>query len=313
MEVQLRNMPLPADLKTKLKAQAQALGFAFCGVAKARRLDEEAPKLEAFLKAGHHGTMDWLANRFDMRLDPRQLEPGTKTVVSLLYNYYPPKKQPEGAGLKISCYAYGSDYHTLIRQKLNTLLAWLEEQTGQPNGRGFIDSAPLMDKAWAKLAGLGWVGKHTNLITPGAGSFYFIGTLLLNIDLEPDGPIADYCGTCTRCIDACPTEAIYEPYKLDANKCISYLTIELKGEMPAEFTGKMEGWAFGCDICQDVCPWNRFATPHGEPAFTMLPEIETYAKNDWEEISEEQFKVIFKNSAIKRTKYVGWRRNLGML
>jgi epoxyqueuosine reductase len=169
-----------------------------------------------------------------------------------------------------------------------------------------------MDKAWAKLAGLGWVGKHTNLITPGAGSFYFIGTLLLNIDLEPDGPIADYCGTCTRCIDACPTEAIYEPYKLDATKCISYLTIELKGEMPAEFTGKMEGWAFGCDICQDVCPWNRFATPHAEPAFTMLPEIETYAKNDWEEISEEQFKVIFKNSAIKRSKYVGWRRNLGM-
>lgn len=299
-------------LKARLKARAAELGFAFCGVAQARRLEEEAPRLEAFLKAGHHGTMDWLANRFDMRLDPRLLEPGTRTVVSLLFNYYPPQRQPAEAGYKISCYAYGKDYHTVIRKRLNELLAWVQQETGtvEPLGRGFVDSAPLMDKAWARLAGLGWVGKHTNLITPGAGSFYFIGTLLLNLDLEPDGPIADFCGTCTRCLDACPTDALYEPYKIDASRCISYLTIELRDQMPAEFQGKMEGWAFGCDICQDVCPWNRFSTPHAEPAFTISEPIAGFSKKDWEELTEEQFRLLFRESPLKRAKYVGMRRNL---
>ncbi len=304
-------MSVSPTLKTRLKAKAAELGFAYCGIAQARRLEEEAPRLEAFLNAGHHGTMDWLANRFEMRLDPRLLEPGTRSVVSLLYNYAPAVRQPEAAGFKVSCYAYGQDYHTIIRQKLNALLAWLQAQTGQETlGRGFVDSAPLMDKAWARLAGLGWVGKHTNLIRPGAGSFYFIGTLLLHLDLEPDGPIADFCGTCTRCIDACPTEAIYAPYKLDASRCISYLTIELKGQMPAEFQGKMEGWAFGCDICQDVCPWNRFSTPHADPALAISEPMATFTQADWEALTEEQFKVLFRDSPLKRAKYAGLRRNL---
>jgi len=305
----------PKNLARLLKVEAARLGFAFCGIARARQLTEEAPRLEAFLHAQHQGKMDWLANRFDMRLDPRLLEPNTQTVVSVLYNYYPPKRMDAGLGLNVSCYAYGQDYHTVVRKKLNELLAWLQAQLGTEEslGRGFVDSAPLMDKAWARLAGVGWVGKHTNLITPKAGSFYFIGSLLLHLELEPDGPIADYCGTCTRCLDACPTDALYEPYKLDATKCISYLTIELREQIPAEFAGKMEGWAFGCDICQDVCPWNRHATAHTEPAFGLLPELETFTKKEWEAITEEQFGAIFKASAIKRTKYAGWRRNLTAL
>ena len=305
MSIQLRTQ--------QIKDLAYNAGFSFCGVSKAGFLADEAPKLEQWLSESKHGLMAYMANHFDKRLDPRLLVEGAKTVITFLYNYYPKTFQPADAPYKVSCYAYGDDYHTIVKDKLYEVLSGIKSLVSPDiAARVFVDSAPVLEKAWARKAGAGWVGKHTNLIVKGKGSYFFIGEIILDVDLVPDGPIADFCGTCTRCIDACPTEAIYEPYKLDATKCISYLTIELKGEMPAEFTGKMEGWAFGCDICQDVCPWNRFATPHAEPAFTMLPEIETYAKNDWEEISEEQFKVIFKNSAIKRSKYVGWRRNLGM-
>lgn len=292
-----------------IKAEARRMGFDFCGISKARFLEEEAPRLEQWLKEGKHGQMKYMENYFDKRLDPRLLVDGANTVISLLYNYYPEQTQRADAP-KISKYAYGQDYHEVIKNKLNELLHSLDEKIGQINGRAFVDSAPVLDKAWAKKSGLGWVGKNSNLITKELGSFFFIAELIVDLECTYDGPIKDYCGTCTRCIDACPTEAIVEPYVVDGSKCISYLTIELKENIPNEFKDKMDNWAFGCDVCQDVCPWNSFSKPHHEPLFNSTNELLGLTANDWHDLTEETFNKIFKSSAVKRTKFKGLKRNL---
>lgn len=292
-----------------IKAIAKELGFDFCGISKAGFLEEEAPRLEKWLKENRQGEMKYMENYFDKRLDPTKLEPGCKSVISLLYNYYPSQSQREDAP-KISKYAFGNDYHEVIKEKLNSFLLLLKEKIGDINGRAFVDSAPVMDKVWAKKSGLGWIGKNSNLINKDQGSFFFIAELLLNLDLEYDGPIKDYCGTCTKCIDACPTEAIIEPYVVDGSKCISYLTIELKNEIPGEFKNKMDNWAFGCDVCQDVCPWNSFSKTHHEPLFNDSRDLLSYSSDQWNEITEETFNIIFKHSAVKRTKFKGLKRNL---
>ncbi|MDX5348594.1 MAG: tRNA epoxyqueuosine(34) reductase QueG [Hymenobacteraceae bacterium] len=281
----------------------------YCGVSKAEFLEEEAPRLEAWLNQNRHGQMHYMANHFDKRLDPTLLVEGAKSVVSLTLNYFPEEQQPEDT-YKISKYAYGTDYHFVIKDKLKTLLAYINETIGEVGGRCFVDSAPVLDKAWAKKSGLGWIGKNSNLISPKAGSFFFIAELIIDLELEYDGPIKDYCGTCTRCIDACPTDAIYEPYKVDGSKCISYFTIELKDQIPQEVEGKFGNWIFGCDICQDVCPWNRFSKPHQEPAFTPHPQLPQLNQKDWEEITQDVFQTIFRKSAVKRTGYDGLRRNI---
>lgn len=296
---------------TLIKAKAAALGFDFCGVSRAEFLADEAPRLEAWLKQNRHGQMAYMANHFDKRLDPRLLVDGAKSVVTVLLNYYPEKTLPEGPDdYKLSKYAYGEDYHFVLKDKLKDLIAFIHDEIGEVNGRAFVDSAPVMDKVWAKRSGAGWVGKHTNVINRQMGSFFFIGELILDIDLEPDGPIADYCGTCTRCIDACPTDAIVEPYVVDGSKCISYFTIELKEAIPADVRGQFDNWVFGCDICQDVCPWNRFARAHQTPAFSPNLSLQTWSKQDWEEISEEVFREVFRRSAVKRTKLEGLKRNI---
>ncbi|QHV94843.1 tRNA epoxyqueuosine(34) reductase QueG [Spirosoma endbachense] len=294
-----------------IKARALALGFDFCGVAKADFLEEEAPRLETWLKNGMHGQMNYMANHFDKRLDPRLLVDDAKSVITVLLNYYPEQKLPESdADYKLSKYAYGADYHYVIKDKLKDLLAYIQEEIGEVGGRAFVDSAPVMDKAWAKRGGLGWVGKHTNLINREIGSFFFIGELILDLELEPDGPITDYCGTCARCIDACPTDAIVGPYVVDGSKCISYFTIELKEAIPDDVRGKFDNWVFGCDICQDVCPWNRFAKPHKTVEFSPNPELASFTKVDWEEITEDVFREVFRRSAVKRTKLEGLKRNV---
>jgi len=295
-----------------IKSTARELGFSFCGIARAEFLEEEAPRLEQWLKDGKHGTMGWMENNFDKRLDPRLLVPDARSVVSLLYNYFPTKQQDDPFAPKISKYAFGEDYHDVIRDKLKELLYRINETVGEVNGRVFVDSAPVMDKAWAAKAGLGWQGKHTNLINKGSGSFFFIAELIIDLELEPDSPVTDHCGTCTACIDACPTEAIVQPYLLDASKCISYLTIELRESIPEEFKGRMENWAFGCDICQDVCPWNRFSAPHQVPRFDAgrAPEL---TATEWREMTRETFDAVFAKSAVKRTKYEGLMRNVGFL
>lgn len=305
-------MQSPASQYTKLiKAKAIELGFDFCGIAKADFLEEEAPRLETWLKNGMHGQMNYMANHFDKRLDPRLLVDDAKSVITVLLNYYPEQKLPENAeDYKLSKYAYGTDYHFVIKDKLKDLLTYIHEEIGEVGGRAFVDSAPVMDKAWAKRSGLGWIGKHTNLINRQIGSFFFIGELILDLELEPDGPITDYCGTCTRCIDACPTDAIVGPYVVDGSKCISYFTIELKEAIPQEVQGKFDNWIFGCDICQDVCPWNRFAQPHKTEAFQPHPDLVSFTKNDWEEITEDVFREIFRRSAVKRTKLEGLKRNV---
>lgn len=295
-----------------IKQEAKRLGFDFCGISKATFLEEEAPRLEKWLKENRHGKMDYMANHFDKRLDPRLLVDGAKSVVSLLYNYYPSQQQTENAP-KLSKYAYGNDYHEVIKTKLKELVNSLQEQIGGINGRVFTDSAPVMDKAWAKKSGLGWIGKNSNLINKQQGSFFFIAELIIDLELEYDGPIDDYCGTCTKCIDACPTEAIITPYVVDGSKCISYLTIELKENIPTEFKGKMDNWAFGCDVCQDVCPWNRFSKPHQEPLFNNTNGLLSYSTKDWEDFTEETFGKLFKNSAVKRTKYSGLKRNIDFI
>jgi len=308
-------MHSPASHYTQLiKAKAAELGFDFCGVAKADFLEDEAPRLETWLKNGMHGQMNYMANHFDKRLDPRLLVDDAKSVITVLLNYYPEQKLPDNNDdLKISKYAYGTDYHFVIKDKLKNLLTYVGEAIGEVGGRAFVDSAPVMDKAWAKRAGLGWVGKHTNLINREIGSFFFIGELILDLELEPDGPITDYCGTCTRCIDACPTDAIVGPYVVDGSKCISYFTIELKEAIPTEVQGKFNNWMFGCDICQDVCPWNRFARPHKTPAFDPHPDLTQFTKTDWEEITEDVFREIFRRSAVKRTKLEGLKRNIAFI
>lgn len=292
-----------------IKQEAKRLGFDFCGISKADYLEEEAPKLEAWLKAGMHGKMEYMENHFDKRLNPTLLVEGAKSVVSLLYNYYPEQTQNTEAP-KISKYAYGYDYHEVIKEKLKEFLNTLKEKIGDVNGRAFVDSAPVLDKAWAKKSGLGWIGKNANLINKQNGSFFFIAELIIDLDLEYDGPIQDYCGTCTKCIDACPTEALVEPFVVDGSKCISYLTIELKDAIPSEFKNKMDNWAFGCDVCQDVCPWNRFSTPHHEAQFNNKTGLLNLSTDEWHEMTEETFNKVFKHSAVKRTKYKGLKRNL---
>lgn len=295
-----------------IKSIARELGFSFCGIAKADFLADEAPRLEQWLKEGKHGRMQWMENHFDKRLDPRLLVPGAKSVVSLLYNYFPDRTQSDPEAPKISRYAYGEDYHDVLRDKLKEMLTRIREEIGQVEGRVFVDSAPVMDKAWAARAGLGWQGKHTNLINKGHGSYFFIAELIIDLELEPDGPVTDHCGTCTACIDACPTDAIMAPYVLDASKCISYLTIELREAIPDEFKGRMEGWAFGCDICQEVCPWNRFSKTHQEPRFSngRAPEL---SASEWKEMTHEVFTEVFAKSAVKRTRFEGLMRNIAFL
>ena len=284
----------------------------YCGISKAEFLEEEAPRLERWLNQNMHGQMHYMENHFDKRLDPRLLVDGAKTVVSLLLNYYPDKEsqQQEEDTYKISKYAYGTDYHFVIKDKLKELLNYINEEIGEVGGRCFVDSAPVLDKAWAKKSGLGWVGKNSNLITPQVGSFYFIAELIIDLELEPDGPIKDYCGSCTKCLDACPTNAIVEPYVVDGSKCISYFTIELKDQLPQEMHGKFGNWVFGCDICQDVCPWNRFSKPHNEPAFLAHPQLTHLKTSDWQDLTQEVFSQLFKKSAVKRTGYKGLLRNI---
>ncbi|MBB79076.1 MAG: tRNA epoxyqueuosine(34) reductase QueG [Crocinitomicaceae bacterium] len=293
-----------------IKEKAKELGFFYTGISKADFLEEEAKKLEDWLKKRHHGQMAYMENHFDKRLDPRLLVDGAKSIISLLLNYFPKEDIEENNdGLKISKYAYGEDYHFVIKKKLKKLLEFINIEIGEVGGRVFVDSAPVMDKVWAKRSGLGWMGKNTNIINPKSGSYFFIAELILDIDLEEDGPIKDYCGSCTKCIDACPTEALTS-YKLDASKCISYLTIELKSQIPSEFKGKMDNWIFGCDVCQDVCPWNRFSKPHNQENFDPHIKLVKMSKADWEDISEEVFREIFRKSAVKRTKYDGLKRNI---
>ncbi|MGY5846309.1 tRNA epoxyqueuosine(34) reductase QueG [Salegentibacter sp. HM20] len=295
-----------------IKSEAQRLGFLSCGVSKAGFLEEEAPRLEAYLEKGFQGEMRYLENHFDKRLDPTKLVEGSKSVISLLLNYFPKETQREDS-YHISKYAYGRDYHFVIKDKLKALLRYMQDEIGEIQGRAFVDSAPVLDKAWAAKSGLGWMGKHTNLLTKQTGSFYFIAELIVDLELEYDTPVTDHCGSCTACIDACPTNAIVEPYKVDGSKCISYFTIELKDELPQTFKGQFNDWMFGCDICQDVCPWNRFSKPHSEPLFNPHPQLLDNDKKDWEELTKETFNEIFRKSAVKRTKYTGLKRNIEFL
>jgi epoxyqueuosine reductase len=300
----------PASSARLIKQLARELGFSYCGLSKAEFLEEEAPRLEEWLRRGYHGKMKYMENHFDKRLDPRLLVPGAKSVVSLIYNYYPQKDLAQNDNFKIAKYAYGEDYHFVIKEKLHELLFRLQEKAGQINGRVFVDSAPVMERTWARRAGIGWVGKNSLLLNRSMGSFFFLAELIIDLELEYDGPIKDYCGTCTACMDACPTNAIPQPYVVDGSKCISYFTIELKEEIPEDVKGKFENWIFGCDICQDVCPWNRFAQPHREPRFTPHPELEHLQRQDWIELTEEVFKKIFRKSAVKRTGFKGLKRNI---
>ncbi|SEB86844.1 epoxyqueuosine reductase [Maribacter dokdonensis] len=295
-----------------IKTEAKRLGFLSCGISKADFLEEEAPRLEKWLNNNMHGEMSYMANHFDKRLDPRKLVEGSKSVISLLLNYFPEKTQREDS-YKISKYAYGQDYHHIIKGKLRQLQEFITEEIGEVHGRAFVDSAPVLDKAWAAKSGLGWVGKNSNLLTQQVGSFYFIAELIVDIDLEYDHAVTDHCGTCTACLDACPTQAIVEPYVVDGSKCISYFTIELKNELPNEMKGSFDDWMFGCDVCQDVCPWNRFSKPHNEPLFNPHPELLSMTKKDWEEITVDVFQKVFKKSAVKRTKYGGLTRNIEFL
>ena len=296
-----------------IKTEAKRLGFLSCGVSKAEFLEEEAPRLEAWLNQDMHGEMKYMENHFDKRLDPTKLVEGSKSVISLLLNYFPSEAQIDPDAPKISKYAYGTDYHFVIKDKLKQLLHFIQEEIGDVHGRAFVDSAPVLDKAWAAKSGLGWMGKHTNLLTKQLGSFYFVAELIVDLDLEYDTPVTDHCGSCTACIDACPTEAIVAPYVVDGSKCISYFTIELKDNIPTDFKGKFDNWMFGCDVCQDVCPWNRFSKSHSEPLFNPHPELLSMSKKDWEEITEEVFREIFKRSAVKRTKFKGLQRNINFL
>lgn len=295
-----------------IKAEAKRLGFLSCGISKAEFLEEEAPRLEAWLKNNMHGEMGYMQNHFDKRLDPTKLVEGARSVISLILNYYPSVEQ-EGDTYKISKYAYGHDYHHVIKSKLRKLQQFISEEIGDVNGRAFVDSAPVLDKAWAVRGGLGWMGKHTNVLTQQVGSFYFIAELITDLDLEYDTPVTDHCGSCTACIDACPTDAIVQPYVVDGSKCISYFTIELKNEIPYSVKGQLDDWMFGCDVCQDVCPWNRFSKAHNEPLFDPQPNLLSMTRNDWEEITEDTFKKVFQKSAVKRTKFAGLKRNIKFL
>ena len=296
-----------------VKDIAQQLGFMACGISKAGFLEDEAPRLESWLNQNHHGQMGYMARNFDKRLDPRKLVPGAKSVVSLAYNYFPDQTPTEKEAPKIARYAYGKDYHRVIKDKLFTFMQRIQEQIGEVGGRVFVDSAPVLEKAWAAKSGLGWVGKNTNLIRKQNGSYFFIAELILDLELEADGAVTDHCGSCTACLDACPTDAFVAPYQLDASKCISYFTIELKDAIPTEVKDKFENWAFGCDICQEVCPWNRFSHPHQEPDFRPEPELMNMTQSDWNEVTEEVFNRLFEHSAVQRAGFDGLKRNLEFL
>jgi epoxyqueuosine reductase len=295
-----------------IKAESKRLGFLSCGISQAGFLEEEAPRLENWLNNQMNGQMSYMENHFDKRLDPTLLVDGAKSVISLLLNYYPSELQNENS-YKISKYAYGQDYHHVIKEKLKELLHFIQTEICEVSGRAFVDSAPVLDKAWAAKSGLGWVGKNSNLITQKVGSFYFIAELIIDLELEYDSSTTDHCGSCTACLDACPSEAIVAPYVVDGSKCISYFTIELKDNLPQEMKGKFDDWMFGCDVCQDVCPWNRFSKPHNETLFQANSDILNFSKSDWEEITVDTFQKVFKNSALKRTKYDGLLRNINFL
>jgi epoxyqueuosine reductase len=299
------------DKNTRLiKEQAAALGFSFCGVARAEFLEEEAPRLEAWLLQGKHGSMRYMENHFDKRLDPTKLVAGAKSVITLGYNYFPAEDLGGEGSYKIAKYAYGEDYHFVVKRKLRALLDYVQETIGEVHGRAFVDSAPVMERAWAQRSGSGWIGKNSLLLNKQQGSFFFLAELIIDLELTYDRPVPDHCGTCTRCLDACPTDAITEPYVVDSNRCISYLTIELREAIPDSMQGQWADWIFGCDICQDVCPWNRHAQPHQEPAFAPSAELENMTNGDWLEITEETFRKVFKKSAVKRAKLSGLRRNI---
>jgi epoxyqueuosine reductase len=293
-----------------IKSIAQNLGFNFCGISKAEFLKEEAPQLEEWLKRGYHGTMRYMENHFDKRLDPTVLVPGAKSVISLVYNYYPEKDLANDNQFKVAKYAYGEDYHFVIKDKLKEFLQQIHEQIGEVQGRAFVDSGPVMERSWAKKSGIGWIGKNSLLLNRSMGSFFFLAELIVDLELEYDGPVKDYCGTCTACMDACPTDAIPQPYVVDGSKCISYFTIELKDEIPSDVKGKFENWVFGCDICQDVCPWNSFSKPHTESRLNPHPQLEGMKQEDWKEITDDVFQQLFKKSAVKRTKLEGLKRNI---
>ena len=295
-----------------IKNEAKRLGFISCGISRAEFLEDEAPRLEKWLKMKMNGEMKYMENYFEKRLDPTKLVDDAKSIISLTYNYYPEDLQNKEAP-KISKYAYGMDYHYVIKEKLNFFLTFIKDKIGDVHGRAFVDSAPILEKAWAAKSGIGWVGKNSNLITKQVGSFYFLAELIVDLDLDYDTIESDHCGQCTACIDSCPTEAITEPYVVDGSKCISYFTIELKENIPQEFKGKFDDWVFGCDVCQDVCPWNKFSKPHKEPLFQSSSELMKMSREEWNEITEETFNKIFKNSAVKRTGYKGLTRNLNFI
>ena len=296
-----------------IKNEARRIGFSACGISKAEFLEDEAPRLEKWLNENRHAQMSYMENHFDKRLDPTKLVHGAKSVISLTYNYFTSKKQTEAKAPKLSKYAYGNDYHFVVKKKLNELFSYIESEIGEVSGRVFVDSAPILEKSWAVKSGLGWIGKNTNLITKKQGSFFFIAEIISDLDLKVDAPVTDHCGTCTACIDACPTDAIIQPHMLDGSKCISYFTIELKNEIPKEVQGKFENWMFGCDICQDVCPWNRFSVEHREKEFDPKEELLTMTGDQWREITKETFDKIFSKSPVKRTKYKGLKRNIHFL
>lgn len=301
-----------SDYSKWIKAEANRLGFLSCGISKAGFLEAEAPRLENWLNKNQHGEMQYMENHFDKRLNPTLLVEDAKSVISLLLNYYPSETQNKDS-YKISKYAYGQDYHFVIKEKLKELLHTIQTEIGEVSGRAFVDSAPVLDKAWAAKSGLGWIGKNSNLLTQQVGSFYFIAELIVDLELEYDHVVTNHCGTCTACLDACPTEAIVAPYVVDGSKCISYFTIELKENIPIEMQGKMDDWMFGCDVCQDVCPWNKFSKGHNEPLFNPNPQLLSFTKKDWEEITADVFQQVFKNSAVKRTKLEGLKRNIEFL
>lgn len=298
----------------QLREKAYALGFEFVGISKAEELTDEARKLEEWLNNGFHGQMAYMGNHFEKRIDPRKLVDGAKSVISLMYNYHNPEKQKDVNAPKISQYAYGEDYHKVLKKKLKILLDQISAEVGAINGRCFVDSAPVLERDWARRSGLGWMGKNTMIIHKQRGSYFFLAEIILDVEFEYDHPVKDHCGTCTKCIDACPTNAISEEgYLMDGSKCISYFTIELKDEIPSEMTGRFENWMFGCDICQQVCPWNRFSKPNQEPDFQPKFGLLEMNKNEWLELTQDVFSIVFKNSAVKRTKYSGLMRNIHFL
>ncbi len=299
-------------LASMIKRKAVELGFMYCAISEASFLEDEAPRLERWLSEGRHGDMRWMENHFDKRLDPRKLVPGAKSVISFALNYFPEQTQPEGVP-RLAKYAYGRDYHKVIKNKLKGFAQWLKDEVGAVEGRYFVDSAPVMDKAWAVKSGIGWMGKNTNVIAKKAGSFFFLAEFISDLNLVADGPIKDYCGTCTRCLDACPTGALDKAYEIDGSKCISYFTIELKDAIPDSQRGKFNDWMFGCDICQDVCPWNRLSKPHNEPDFNPHEALFGMSRGDWLDITEDVFEMLFEKSAVKRTQYSGLKRNLAFL